>query len=247
MSMIRPGGTAQPAQVFRPDELPAKNRGGGARTIPLVTAERGANGYLNGITIFEPSAQIAHHSHNVAESVMVIRGDAIVDIDGQRFPLRTFDTTFVPANVPHHFENVSDSDEMRIFWTYGSLDATRTIVATGEHGRVDSEATTDARAISVVREVAEIEVLSGHETAFEDAVREATPLFQQAHGARALSLEQCIEQPRTYRLSIVWETIEDHTESFRGSDAFRSWRELIGPHLASAPVARHFRTAYTGF
>lgn len=247
MSAILPAGTAQAAHILRPDELPAKNRGGGARTIPLVTAERGANSYLNGITIFQPGAQIAHHSHNVAESVMVIRGDAVVDIDGQRFPLRTFDTTFVPANVPHHFENVSDSDEMHIFWTYGSLDATRTVVATGEHGRVDSEATTDAPRTPVVREVAEIEVLPGHEAAFEDAVREATPLFQQAHGARALTLERCIEQPRAYRLNVVWETIEDHTESFRGSDAFMSWRELIAPHLADVPVAQHFLMAYTGF
>ena len=108
------GITSQPTHVFRPDELPSKNRGGGARTVPLVTASRGGTTYLNGVTIFEPGAAIGHHIHNVAESVMVIKGTAVVDINGERTALNTYDTTFVPANIPHHFENSSQTEEMRV-------------------------------------------------------------------------------------------------------------------------------------
>ena len=106
--------TSQPSHVFRPDDLPSKNRGGGARTIPFVTYGRGATTYLNGMTIFDPGAQIGHHIHNVAESVMVIQGRAIVDIDGKRTELDTFNTTFVPANIPHHFENLSEEGHQRL-------------------------------------------------------------------------------------------------------------------------------------
>lgn len=125
--------------VLRPAELSSLDRGNGARTIPLVSARVGAETFLNGMTIFEPGAKIAHHMHNVAESVMVIKGKAIVNIDGNEFALDTFDTTFVPGNIPHHFQNASDTEEMRIFWTYGSIDATRTIIETGITARIDEE------------------------------------------------------------------------------------------------------------
>jgi len=240
---------AQEPYVFRPDALPSKSRGGGARTIPLVTAARGATTYLNGITIFEPGAAIGHHIHNVAESVMVIQGNAIVDIDGTRTELRTFDTTFVPANIPHHFENPSDAEEMRIFWTYGSLDATRTLLASGEQGRVDGEGITEMTEDTpqIVRELAVIDVKPGHETDFEAAVAAAAPLFQAAKGARTLTLDKSAEIPTRYRLTVSWERVEDHTEGFRGSEAFTRWRELISEHIESTPTVEHVRNVLTAF
>lgn len=126
-------------QILHPQELPAINRGNGAKTTPLVTAKVGAQDFLNGITVFEPGAQIAHHSHNVAESVMVIKGTAVVNVAGQEHLLNTFDTTFVPADIPHHFRNASADEEMTIFWTYGSIDANRTIIETGVTSRIDEE------------------------------------------------------------------------------------------------------------
>jgi quercetin dioxygenase-like cupin family protein/quinol monooxygenase YgiN len=247
VSTVQNPRTSQLSHVFRPDEMPSKNRGGGARTIPFATASRGATTFLNGTTIFAPGAQIAHHTHNVAESVMVIAGNAIVDIDGERFELRTFDTTFVPANIPHHFENVSDTEEMRILWVYGSLDATRTIVETGEHGRVDAESAALENAVQPVREVAVIEVIPGHEKAFEEAVAQAAPLFQQAQGARILSLDSSAEHPQRYRLTVGWTTIEDHTVAFRESEAFQQWRALIGDHIAGTPQVEHLTNVLTAF
>lgn len=242
------GITSQPTHVFRPDELPSKNRGGGAKTVPLVTAARGGTTYLNGVTIFEPGAAIGHHVHNVAESVMVIKGSAVVDINGERTALNTFDTTFVPANVPHHFENSSDTEEMRILWTYGSLDATRTLTESGEHGRVDAEsADTTGSAVRMVTEMATITVLSGHEKDFERAVAKAAPLFQQAHGARTLRLESSEEKPSTYRLFVGWESVHDHVALFRDSPAFPVWRELIGPHIEGTPQVEHLRNVLTAF
>lgn len=234
-------------RILRPSDLPSMNRGAGAVTIPLVTAARGATGFLNGITRFEPGAAIGHHSHNVAESVIVIQGHAIVDIGGVETPLSTFDTTFVPANIPHHFSNASDLEPMAIFWTYGSLDATRTMVGTGEHGRIDSEHGAASDGVHLVREIARIDVLEGHERAFETAVAEAAPLFQQAKGARALQLERSDEFPLRYRLIVTWESIADHVVDFRGSPQFQAWRALIERHVAGPPQVEHVRTVLTAF
>jgi heme-degrading monooxygenase HmoA/mannose-6-phosphate isomerase-like protein (cupin superfamily) len=236
------------AQVMRPQQLPTHDRGSGARTTPLATAARGATTFLNGITWFDAGAIIAHHSHNVTESVMVVHGDAIVDIDGERTPLRVFDTTLVSANVPHHFENASMDSPMAIFWTYGSIDATRTIDSTGVESRVDAEGSdADGGIHASLRENATIRVKKGKGEEFERAVREAAPWFQAAQGARSLSLERSLEDPLEYRLVVGWDTLEDHTERFRASDAFRQWRELIADAVEGTPQAAHFRTVLTAF
>jgi quercetin dioxygenase-like cupin family protein/quinol monooxygenase YgiN len=242
---------ARTSQVLRPDELPAIDRGGGVRTVPLVTAARGGTTYLTGTTVFSPGTAIGHHMHNVAESVMVIAGNAVVDIDGTRTQLRTFDTTFVPANVPHHFENASDTDEMRILWVYGSLDATRTVLDQGERrtSRIDDEQGLSSAAGSVrpIQEIALIDVLPGHEQAFEAAVVAATPLFQEAGGSRTLALTRSHEHPRRYRMVVGWASVEDHVSGFRGSPSFAAWRDLVGEHFAGPPQVEHVRTVYIGF
>jgi len=57
---------------------------------------------------------------------MVLEGEAIVEIDGTRHAMAPNDTTWVPGNVPHRFINASDQRPMRVFWTYATIDATRT-------------------------------------------------------------------------------------------------------------------------
>jgi 3-isopropylmalate dehydrogenase len=141
-NLAQPGGSSRshfPSSVLRPGELTAFSRGGGARTVPLVTRARGATVFLSGQTLFEGGAEIPLHVHNCPESVVVLEGDAVAEIDGREHALTTFDTTYVDAGVPHRFRNASDTAPMRILWTYASVDATRTLVATGATTRVDAE------------------------------------------------------------------------------------------------------------
>ena len=125
--------------VLRPSEIPARQRGGGARTIPLVTRRTGSTSFINGITIFEPGAAIPMHTHNCEESVLMLEGSAIAEIDGAEHPVNAGDVTFIPAWVPHRFRNVSATAGMRILWTYASVDATRTLVETGDTRSIDEE------------------------------------------------------------------------------------------------------------
>ncbi|EFL38422.1 cupin domain-containing protein [Streptomyces griseoflavus Tu4000] len=125
--------------VLRPAELTAFSRGGGARTIPLVTRAVGAEVFLTGQTLFEGGAGIAPHTHNCPESVTILEGDALVEIDGTEHHVTRFDTTYVPAGTPHRFRNASATEPMRILWIYASVDATRTLVETGVTTRVDAE------------------------------------------------------------------------------------------------------------
>lgn len=129
--------TIKPA-ILRPSDLPVNDRGNGARTIPLVTRACGSTSVINGITEIDPGAAIGLHKHNCEESVMVLEGEAIAEVDGVDYPLKAGDTTWIPPEVPHRFRNVGDT-KMRIFWTYATIDATRTMIETGETRTIDAE------------------------------------------------------------------------------------------------------------
>lgn len=126
------------ATILRPDQLPVNDRGNGACTIPLVTRKCGSTSMINGITAFEPGAKIGVHFHNCEESVMILEGEAVAEINGVRHNLKAGDTTWIPSNTPHRFLNESDK-LMRIFWIYADVNATRTMVASGSEQTIDEE------------------------------------------------------------------------------------------------------------
>jgi quercetin dioxygenase-like cupin family protein len=131
--------TAVKHAVLRPDQIKSHDRGGGARTTPLVLPSLGATGFINGITEFSPGTAIPFHSHNCEESVMLLAGNAYLDIAGEVHELKAFDTTFIPPNVPHRFRNMSDTEPMKILWIYASVNATRTLMDSGETRAVAAE------------------------------------------------------------------------------------------------------------
>jgi quercetin dioxygenase-like cupin family protein len=125
--------TERTPTVLKPDQIKSHDRGGGARTTPLVTPAVGAQSFINGITEFAPGTAIPFHSHNCEESVMLLSGNAIMDVAGQAsHTLKPLDTTWIPPNVSHRFRNVSDTEPMKILWIYASPNATRTLTETGE-------------------------------------------------------------------------------------------------------------------
>jgi quercetin dioxygenase-like cupin family protein len=119
------------AALLRPADLPVYDRGGGARTTPLVTRDAGSTSFITGLTEFDPGVAIPFHRHNCQESVMLLEGEAMLDIDGEEKLLAVHDTTFIPPDVPHRFRNLSATKSMKILWIYESLAATRTLEASG--------------------------------------------------------------------------------------------------------------------
>jgi quercetin dioxygenase-like cupin family protein len=117
-------------QILSFDRVGEIDRGTGVKTRLLVHKGLGSQHLTNGLTRFEPGARIALHYHNCDESVVVVEGEAVAEVDGQRHTMTRFDTTFVPAGVPHRFLNESDKP-MAILWTYAASHVTRTFVETG--------------------------------------------------------------------------------------------------------------------
>ena len=127
------------AALLRPAELPVRDRGNGIATTPLVTSSRGARAMLTGITVIPPGASVPLHFHNCEETVIVLSGTGTVQVDGVERPVRPHDTSWIPAGLHHCFRNVDGTEPLAIYWAYASIDATRTIVATGVTVRIDEE------------------------------------------------------------------------------------------------------------
>ena len=94
---------------------------------------------LNGITRIPPGAAIPLHFHNCEESVLVLEGAGVAEVDGEEIEVLAGDVTWLPAEVPHRFRCPSDGATLVIFWTYASAGATRTLVETGETRTIDAE------------------------------------------------------------------------------------------------------------
>ncbi len=100
---------------------------------------------------------------------------------------------------------------------------------------------------TMILEIAQIDVKPGLEAEFEAAVGKAAPLFKRAKGCRRMELQRSIEKPGRYRLFVGWETLENHTVDFRGSEDFQSWRKLVGHCFASPPEVEHTAQVVDGF
>lgn len=92
----------------------------------------------------------------------------------------------------------------------------------------------------MIVETATISVRPGSEDEFIRALEEAKGVLAQAHGWRGITVHRGIERPSVFLLAITWETLEDHTEGFRGGALFGQWRALIGPYFAEPPAVEHW-------
>lgn len=93
----------------------------------------------------------------------------------------------------------------------------------------------------MIYEIADIRIDPAQRDAFEEAIRRGvTTVIAHAKGFIDHRIKRCIESPGRYLLMIRWETLENHTQDFRGSAAFNDWRAIVGPFFQGPPVVEHF-------
>jgi heme-degrading monooxygenase HmoA len=97
----------------------------------------------------------------------------------------------------------------------------------------------------MVLEHAVLDVAPGREADFEEAFGVAKGLIAASPGFRNLRLSRCIEIPNRYLLVVEWDTLEDHLEGFRRSDAYGEWRALLHHFYDPAPLVEHFDVVAT--
>ncbi len=97
----------------------------------------------------------------------------------------------------------------------------------------------------MITEHAVLSVLPGQAADFIDTMDRAKTIIAASPGFISLRVARCVERPDTFLLLVEWETLEDHTEGFRGSDGYQEWRALLHHFYDPFPVVEHFETVVT--
>ena len=97
----------------------------------------------------------------------------------------------------------------------------------------------------MVLEVAILDVKPELVGGFEDAFREASQYIAATPGYVSHQLERCVEDVNRYILLVQWQTLEDHTEGFRGSDRYEEWRRLLHHFYDPFPTVQHFERVFS--
>ena len=59
-------------------------------------------------------------------------------------------------------------------------------------------------------------------------------------GCLDLELQRCVEKENRFLLLVRWETLEHHTQGFRGSPDYQRWKALLHHFYDPFPEVLHF-------
>jgi heme-degrading monooxygenase HmoA len=92
----------------------------------------------------------------------------------------------------------------------------------------------------VIYELVEAEIKPGAEAAFEAAYAQATTLLQRTPGCHSVRMLRGVEEPSKFRILIQWESLEHHTQGFRGSPDHQQLISLTRPHYLYPSLVQHY-------
>ncbi len=127
----------RPIESFRPDRPEVMNDFGNGNKIEiqpgvvfecLVGAHNNAKGLSTGVVEFAAGVKLAYHRHPTTESITLLEGSAVVDVEGRRYRLSQFDNVVIPPGVPHGVENSSADRAARFHVAFPTAAPSRELV-----------------------------------------------------------------------------------------------------------------------
>ncbi len=97
----------------------------------------------------------------------------------------------------------------------------------------------------MILEVANLDVKTGQESAFEAAFTEAQAIIASMPGYVSHQLQRCLENQSRYILLVNWQKLEDHTVGFRESDQYQQWRSLLHHFYDPFPEVLHYASVFS--
>jgi heme-degrading monooxygenase HmoA len=92
----------------------------------------------------------------------------------------------------------------------------------------------------MILEVAILNVVDGKKEQFEIDFAAAGQYINSVKGYIKHSLSKCIEQQNKYILLVEWNTLEDHTITFRQSEQYQHWKQLLHHYYDPFPTVEHY-------
>jgi quercetin dioxygenase-like cupin family protein len=107
---------ARPPESMRPDRresLTALGQGCQIEIGPGVSFEcqvgtrNGARGLTTGLVTFGPGSELAYHTHPYAESITLLSGALLIEVEGRRYTLDPLDNLTLPPGLAHFAQPAS--------------------------------------------------------------------------------------------------------------------------------------------
>jgi heme-degrading monooxygenase HmoA len=93
----------------------------------------------------------------------------------------------------------------------------------------------------MILEIAEFKIDPNYTGDYEAAMLELKNVIGSIDGYLGHTVQRSLETKGRYFLLVRWESLEAHTQGFRGSSAFETWKARLGTHRDGA-VVEHFET-----
>ena len=129
-SSTKDAGFVNPEKLRRFDLCEKYILSDGAVFCDLFAKRFGALGICGGYGLFGPGASLPCHTHHYDESITIVSGEALCQVQGKQYVLSALDTAFVPEGRPHRFINASEKP-MAMIWVYAGDEPDRTLVEPG--------------------------------------------------------------------------------------------------------------------
>jgi 2-keto-3-deoxy-L-rhamnonate aldolase RhmA/quercetin dioxygenase-like cupin family protein len=132
-----PAALPRPPESMRPDRPEVMTPVGagpvieiatGVRFECLVGAPNEARNLTTGIVTFDPEAVLPYHTHPFSESITLLRGQALVEVEGRCYELGHCDNIVIPRGIAHSARNSSPYEPAVFHIAMASHNPTRTLV-----------------------------------------------------------------------------------------------------------------------
>lgn len=94
----------------------------------------------------------------------------------------------------------------------------------------------------MILEVATLNIISGETENFEKAFDTAKAIIASMPGYISHELQKCLEDDHQYILLVKWEKLSDHTEGFRQSADYQTWKALLHHFYDPFPTVLHYES-----
>ena len=127
----------RPPESMRPDRPEVINQVGSGPQIEIsrgvtldcmVGSHNQAQNLTTGLVTFAPSAVLPYHSHTFTESITLLRGTLIVEVEGRSYTLKNRDNAIIPPGLAHSARNPSTTEPAVLHVSMPTSSPSRTLI-----------------------------------------------------------------------------------------------------------------------
>lgn len=127
----------RPPESMRPDRPEVMNKVGSGPQVELnrgvtfdcmVGKHNQARKLTTGLVTFAPGATLPYHTHTFSESITLLRGSMVLEVEGRTYTLKRLDNIVIPAGLAHTARNLSSTEPAVLHAALATDSPTRTLV-----------------------------------------------------------------------------------------------------------------------